>query len=55
MGLNIIQSVDRDPGLDAEHDQVYSGDVSLFSDELKAELDALGWHVSDVDRFMFNT
>ena len=44
LGLQLIQSVEPDTSLRAEHDEVWAGeDTEKYSAEQKAELDRLGW------------
>jgi hypothetical protein len=43
-GLTIIQAVEPDTSLRADHDEVWAGeDLDKYSDEQKAQLDNLGW------------
>ena len=50
-GLTLIRSVEPKAYFSAEHDEIFCGDPEKFTDEQKAEMEKLGWDISDVGAF----
>ncbi len=51
--LQLIRQAEPNAYISAEHDEIYIGDITKHSDEVKQKLADLGWHIgySGIDAF----